>query len=84
MDFGGFYQGYAGDMTRTVVLGEASSKLRDIYYKVLEAQELGIAAIKAGTFCREIDGQVRQKLGTFDLDTYFLHGTGHGGGVGNS
>jgi Xaa-Pro aminopeptidase len=81
MDFGGFYQGYAGDMTRTVVVGEASPKLQDIYYKVLEAQELGVAQISAGVSCREIDRQVRQRLEKFGLATYFLHGTGHGVGL---
>jgi Xaa-Pro aminopeptidase/Xaa-Pro dipeptidase len=81
MDFGGFYEGYAGDMTRTVVIGEASPKLRYIYHQLLEAQELGVAAINAGVACQEIDRKVRQKLGTFGLDTFFLHGTGHGVGL---
>jgi len=81
MDFGGFYQGYAGDMTRTVVLGEASPRLRDIYHQVLEVQELGVAAIEAGGACREIDRQVRERLATFGLDKYFVHGTGHGVGL---
>jgi len=81
MDFGGFYQGYAGDMTRTVVIGEAAPKLHDIYHQVLEAQELGVAAITAGAGCREVDRQVRQKLETFGLAEYFLHGTGHGVGL---
>lgn len=81
MDFGGFYQGYAGDMTRTVVLGEASPKLQEVYKRVLEAQELGVAQISTGASCREIDRQVRQRLGNDSLDTYFLHGTGHGVGL---
>jgi len=81
MDFGGFYQGYAGDMTRTVVIGEASPKLRNIYNQVLEAQELGVAQISAGASCREVDRRVRQRLEKFGLDTYFVHGTGHGVGL---
>ncbi len=81
LDFGGFYRGYAGDMTRTVVLGEASPKLKDIYQRVLEAQELGVAAIGAGLSCREIDRQVRQRLADYELDQYFVHGTGHGVGL---
>lgn len=81
LDFGGFYRGYAGDMTRTVVIGEASPKLKDIYQRVLEAQELGVTAVKAGESCREIDRQVRQRLAHYGLDRYFAHGTGHGVGL---
>jgi Xaa-Pro aminopeptidase/Xaa-Pro dipeptidase len=81
MDFGGFYHGYAGDMTRTVALGKISSRIRDIYDRVLEVQELGVAAIKAGASCREIDRQVRQGLEKYRLHLYFQHGTGHGLGL---
>lgn len=81
MDFGGFYKGYAGDMTRTVVLGEASDRLRDVYHQVWEAQELGVASIRAGASCRGVDQQVRRSLHKYGLDDYFLHGTGHGVGL---
>lgn len=81
LDFGGFYRGYAGDMTRTVVLGEASPKLRDIYQHVLEVQELGLSLVKAGASCRELDGKVREGLKKYALDSYFQHGTGHGVGL---
>jgi Xaa-Pro aminopeptidase len=81
LDFGGFYRGYAGDMTRTVVLGEASPKLRDIYQQVLEVQELGVSLVKVGASCREIDREVREGLEKYGLDLYFQHGTGHGVGL---
>jgi len=81
MDFGGFYQGYAGDMTRTVAIGEPSTKLRDIYHKVLGVQEIGVAAIQAGVTGKAIDRQVRQGLAKYELDSYFVHGTGHGVGL---
>lgn len=81
MDFGGFYQGYAGDMTRTVVLSEASPKLIDIYQRVLDAQMLGVSEVRAGVSCREIDQKVRDNLEKHELDIYFQHGTGHGVGL---
>ncbi len=81
LDFGGFYRGYAGDMTRTVVIGEVSPKLRDIYQQVLEAQELGISLVETGVSCREIDRYVRESLKKCGLDIYFQHGTGHGVGL---
>jgi len=81
LDFGGFYRSYAGDMTRTVVVGEASSQLRDIYRQVLESQELGVSLVQAGASCRDIDSQVRNCLKKYSLDQYFQHGTGHGVGL---
>ena len=81
LDFGGFYKGYAGDMTRTVVLGEASPKLRDVYQRVLEVQQLGVSLVQAGFSSREIDREVREGLGKYELDVYFQHGTGHGVGL---
>ncbi len=81
MDFGGFYRSYAGDMTRTVAVGEASGKLREIYQQVLEVQQLGLSLVQAGASCREIDRKVRKGLETYGLDLYFQHGTGHGVGL---
>jgi len=81
LDFGGLYQGYVGDMTRTVAVGEAPRKFREIYKWVKEAQELGISLIKNGKSCRDIDQQVREKLKKHRIDKYFVHGTGHGVGL---
>jgi len=81
MDFGGFYQGYAGDMTRTVVAGEATSKLNRIYSAVLEAQRLGVSMVKAGITCAEVDRAIRMCLQDHGLSQYFIHGTGHGVGL---
>ena len=38
MDYGCKYNGYCSDMTRTVVVGKASEKQKEIYNIVLEAQ----------------------------------------------
>ncbi len=81
LDFGGFYQGYAGDMTRTVAIEKASSRFRDYYLYLLEAQELGVSLVKAGANCKELDQKVRDCLGKYGLDRYFQHGTGHGLGL---
>jgi Xaa-Pro aminopeptidase len=81
LDFGGFYQGYAGDMTRTVVIGPVSDNLRDKYLRLLEAQQLGITAIRSGREGKEIDSIVRKRLEKYELAAYFTHGTGHGVGL---
>ena len=81
MDFGGFYQGYAGDMTRTIVIGQASPRLREVYSRVLEAQQKGVASVKAGVKAQTVDQLVRLELTRHGLDDYFLHSTGHGVGL---
>ena len=48
MDFGCLYQGYCSDMTRTVVIGSASEKQREIYDTVLRAQETALLGIRPG------------------------------------
>lgn len=81
LDFGGYYQGYAGDMTRTVAVGKADSRLRDLYGRVLEAQQHGVDLVRAGMPCADLDHEVRRCLKKYDLDSYFGHGTGHGLGL---
>lgn len=81
LDYGGFYQGYAGDMTRTVAIGSANDKLKEYYNKVLEAQKLGVSLVKAGVMAKDIDKAVRDKLNSYDLGSYFAHSTGHGLGL---
>ncbi len=81
LDYGGFYRGYAGDMTRTVVIGEANPKLKDYYAKLLEAQELGVSLVKDGVMAKDIDKAVRDILINYGLAQYFVHSTGHGLGL---
>lgn len=81
LDFGGFYQGYAGDMTRTVAIEKADGRFEEYYHYLLEAQQLGVSLVKAGMSCKELDQQVRDCLAGYGLDQYFQHGTGHGVGL---
>ena len=81
IDYGGFYQGYLADMTRTIAVGEMPPAFHDRYRAVLDAQELGVSMVKAGISCREIDQAVRNRLQSYGLDEYFLHSTGHGVGL---
>ncbi|HCF49386.1 MAG TPA: aminopeptidase P family protein [Syntrophomonas sp.] len=81
MDFGGIFEGYAGDMTRTVGIKPATQRFKDIYQKVREAQQIGLDTIRAGVGGREVDQKVRQCLQKYGLDQYFTHSTGHGVGL---
>ena len=81
LDYGGFYRGYAGDMTRTVAVGQADEVLRDRFNKLLDAQQYGVEMVRAGVSCADLDRQVRERLAQYGLDHYFGHGTGHGIGL---
>ncbi len=81
LDFGGMYQGYAGDMTRTLFVETADARGREYYARVLEAQELALRIIRADIPAREVDARAREYLRRYELDSYFVHGLGHGIGL---
>ena len=81
MDFGGFLDGYTSDMTRTVCLGKADAKQKEIYSIVLEAQVAGVNAARAGLKGREVDSVSRQVIESKGYGQYFGHGLGHGVGL---
>jgi len=59
VDFGCFFQGYASDITRTVVIGKASEKQKKVYDVVLKAQLAACKAIKPGLATSRLDGVAR-------------------------
>jgi Xaa-Pro aminopeptidase len=81
LDFGIIHGGYCSDMTRTVYLGKPRSKERAAYEAVLEAQEAGVQAVRAGTGCGEVDEAARGVLRKAGLAEAFSHSTGHGVGL---
>jgi len=81
LDFGVVLDGYCSDMTRTVHMGPASSQERHVYEAVLEAQEAGVTAIRAGVTGDEVDEAARSVLRREKLDKWFTHSTGHGVGL---
>ena len=81
MDFGALYKGYHADMTRTVVVGEASDKHKEIYDIVLESQLAGISYAKSGIKCSELDKACRDVIEAKGYGDLFMHSTGHGLGL---
>ena len=80
LDLGAILNGYASDMTRTVFLGKPTPKAARVYHAVLEAQQEGEAAVRAGVECAAVDRATRQVLERYGYGRYFTHGTGHGVG----
>ena len=81
MDFGCNCLGYWSDVTRTVCLGKANEKQKEIYYITLEAQEAAIKAVKAGKTGKEIDTVARNVITAAGYGEYFGHGLGHSFGL---
>lgn len=81
LDFGALYEGYRSDITRTVSIGEPSEKMKEIYSIVKEALNIGIASIRSGVSCQQIDKIVRDVITERGYGEYFGHGTGHSFGL---
>ena len=81
MDFGVLYRGYCSDMTRTVALGHATEKMREVYQTVLKAQLAGLAVSKAGVAGKAVDAAARDVITEAGYGAYFTHSYGHSLGL---
>ena len=81
MDYGAIFDGYRSDMTRTVAVGEVSSKQAEIYNTVLKAQETSLSILKEGVKCSDADKAARDIIKNAGYGEFFGHSTGHGVGV---
>jgi Xaa-Pro aminopeptidase len=81
LDLGAILGHYCSDMTRTVYVGRAPNRVRSWYRAVQDAQAAGVAAVKAGVTCGEVDAAAREVLKKSGLEAYFVHSTGHGLGL---
>jgi Xaa-Pro aminopeptidase len=81
--------GYFGDLSRTVVRGRASERLKEAYETVRQGQDLGFRSIRDGVDGREVHQKIldlftRKGFRTGKIDGRmqgFFHGTGHGLGL---
>lgn len=92
-DFGAQVAGYRSDMTRTLFVGEPTTRDLDIYDLVARAQTAAIAALETavdglgGTGTpglpsgRTIDAVARGIIASAGHGDHFGHGTGHGIGL---
>jgi Xaa-Pro aminopeptidase len=81
LDFGVVLEGYCSDMTRTIHIGRASTPERAAYDAVLEAQQAGVAAVRAGVVTGDVDESCRSVLRHAGLAQWFTHSTGHSLGL---
>lgn len=81
VDFGAMVGGYASDCTRTVALGTPGDRLLEAYDVVLRAQHAGVAAVRPGTACADLDAVSRDIISGAGFGEYFGHSLGHGVGL---
>ncbi|MET0603591.1 MAG: Xaa-Pro peptidase family protein [Baekduia sp.] len=81
IDWGAQLDGYASDCTRTYATGELDPRDREIYEVVLRAQEISLAAVRAGAGGREVDAVAREIITAAGHGEHFGHGLGHGVGA---
>ena len=80
-DMGASWNGYASDMTRTVMLGCPNSRYREVYTAVLDAQQAGLDTIRAGLTGGEVDAAARSVIESRGYGERFIHSLGHAVGL---
>lgn len=81
MDYGAVINGYHSDMTRTVAVGQVSTKQAEVYETVLNAQLASLAVLKDGISGFDADKAARDIIVNAGYGDFFGHGTGHGVGI---
>lgn len=80
-DLGVVVNGYCSDITRTIIIGEATEKQQEIYDTVLNAQLKAIEKAKPNVKAKEIDLAARNFITDKGYGSYFNHRVGHGLGL---
>lgn len=81
MDYGAETHGYCSDVTRTVVVGRASTEQREIYEIVRVANEMAAHRVRAGMTGRDADAIARDYIEQRGYGDLFGHSLGHGLGL---
>ncbi len=83
MDFGCTYKGMYSDITRTVFVGKATEKEKEIYNLVLAANLASEAAAVKGAWIPDVDKAARNIIEKAGYGYQFNHRLGHGIGYAN-
>jgi Xaa-Pro aminopeptidase len=81
IDFGGTVDGYRSDLSRTFIVGDVSTEVRQIYDLVIEAQAAGLAQVHDGAAAADVDRACRSIIERAGRGNQFTHSTGHGMGL---
>jgi Xaa-Pro aminopeptidase len=78
LDWGALYKGYCSDLTRTLLVGRVSQKIKQIYKVVHEAQQAVIEFMRPGVTTMQADRVARDIIEKAGFGEQFGHGLGHG------
>ena len=84
VDGGCSVEGYASDVTRTIIFGKATDKMRKVWDIVKKAQDAALKACRPGGACESVDAAARKVIedaGYGPGYKYFAHRLGHGIGL---
>ena len=86
VDGGTSCEGYASDITRTIVVGKPTQRQIDVWNVEKKAQDAAFAAIKIGAPCEQVDAAARAVIENAGFSTNYKlpglpHRTGHGIGL---
>jgi Xaa-Pro dipeptidase len=81
IDWGASYEGYLSDITRTFTFGDVDPELLKIGEIVLEANQAGRQAGKAGLDAGAVDRAARSVISSAGYGHAFIHRTGRGLGM---
>ncbi len=77
-DWGALLNGYCSDLTRTIMLGRVSAKMKEIYKVVLDSQLAAIKFLRPGVTTMQADRVARDVIEKAGYGDLFGHGLGHG------
>ncbi|HEX5324982.1 MAG TPA: Xaa-Pro peptidase family protein [Capsulimonadaceae bacterium] len=81
LDFGAALDGYHGDITRTVAVGQATDEAKRVYEIVYAAHHAALNAAHEGVTAESVDAAARGVIEEAGYGQYFIHRTGHGIGL---
>ena len=81
MDFGAVIDGYTADLTRTIMVGGANKRQKEVYNIVLRAQRYAVSKVRPRIKACDLDKTARGVIKKAGYGKYFGHGLGHGIGL---
>jgi len=78
IDWGALFKGYCSDLTRTMMVGRVSPRIKQIYKVVYEAQLAAINFLRPGVTTMQADRVARDVIDKAGFKDQFGHGLGHG------
>ena len=78
IDWGAVLKGYCSDLTRTLMIGRVSPRIKQAYKVVLDAQEAAIKFLRPGVTAVQADRVARDVVERAGFEKEFGHGLGHG------